>query len=519
MWISAKNELSMKKPKMIRALLNVILLVFTILSCSDDTKQMYSLNVSSNPTEGGTVNPTSGDFEEGTEITIRVSSNTYYEFDKWSGSWSGSESPLTITMDSDKNLVGNFKLMDSDGDGVTDDIDQCNSTPSGQSVDEDGCSDSQKDSDGDGVTDDLDAFPDDPSETMDSDGDGVGDNSDAFPNDASETVDSDGDGVGDNSDACQGTLEGLEVDENGCSDSQKDSDGDGVTDDLDAFPDDPSETVDSDGDGVGDNSDACQGTLEGLEVGENGCIGFQRTIDGTAIDQDGNSFQWINYGAQDWAVENAKVVTYRDGTPIIQTTNSDNEKIGKYMLVYNESSRGLSYNYYAVEGRHDEDETTPKKELAPEGWRVPTLEDFEVLINFLISNGYNYDQSIEGAELNKIGKSMASNNNQNSQFSWNGCGSYGTVGFSAETNNLSGFNAYPNGMYFDGTVFGDLNNPPYGFTGGNIWAFFHTSTKVENNDLLSFSYGLNNCSEKLELIKNGKNNSYSVRFVRDSSSD
>ena len=31
------------------------------------------------------------------------------------------------------------------------------------------------------------------------------------------------------------------------------------------------------------------------------------------------------------------------------------------MLVYNESSRGLSYNYYAVEGRHDEDETTPKK--------------------------------------------------------------------------------------------------------------------------------------------------------------
>ena len=153
------NELSMKKPKIIRALLNVILLAFTILSCSDDTKQMYSLNVSSNPTEGGTINPTSGDFEEGTEITIRVSSNTYYEFDKWSGSWSGSESPLTITMDSDKNLVGNFKLMDSDSDGVTDDIDQCNSTTSGQAVDSNGCSNSQKDTDGDGVTDDVDACP------------------------------------------------------------------------------------------------------------------------------------------------------------------------------------------------------------------------------------------------------------------------------------------------------------------------------------------------------------------------
>ena len=153
------DVLSMKKSKMIRALLIVIILIFTLLSCSDDTKQMYSLNASSNPSEGGTINPTSGEYEEGTEITIRINSNTYYEFDKWSGSWSGSESPLTITMDSDKNLVGNFKLMDSDGDGVTDDVDVCPGTPEGQVVDENGCSNSQKDTDGDGVTDDVDVCP------------------------------------------------------------------------------------------------------------------------------------------------------------------------------------------------------------------------------------------------------------------------------------------------------------------------------------------------------------------------
>lgn len=56
------------------------------------------------------------------------------------------------------------------------------------------------DSDGDGVNDDVDAFPNDPSESVDSDGDGVGDNGDAFPNDATESADSDGDGVGDNAD-------------------------------------------------------------------------------------------------------------------------------------------------------------------------------------------------------------------------------------------------------------------------------------------------------------------------------
>ena len=56
------------------------------------------------------------------------------------------------------------------------------------------------DTDGDGVTDDLDVFPEDANETHDSDGDGVGDNADQFPNDPDEDTDTDGDGVGDNSD-------------------------------------------------------------------------------------------------------------------------------------------------------------------------------------------------------------------------------------------------------------------------------------------------------------------------------
>ena len=46
--------------------------------------------------------------------------------------------------------------------------------------------------------------------------------------------------------------------------------------------------------------------------------GEQLYADGTAIDQDGNSFEWINYSTQDWAIENAEVVNYRDGTTIPQ---------------------------------------------------------------------------------------------------------------------------------------------------------------------------------------------------------
>ena len=51
-------------------------------------------------------------------------------------------------------------VLDADGDGVADAYDICADTPSGETVDSIGCSDSQKDTDGDGVTDDLDTCAD-----------------------------------------------------------------------------------------------------------------------------------------------------------------------------------------------------------------------------------------------------------------------------------------------------------------------------------------------------------------------
>ena len=95
-------------------------------------------------------------------------------------------------------------IEDTDGDGITDDKDNCPNTPTGENVDANGCSDSQKDSDNDGITDDK--------------------------------------------DNCPNTPTGENVDANGCSDSQKDSDNDGITDDLDICPDTPSGvSVDKDG--------------------------------------------------------------------------------------------------------------------------------------------------------------------------------------------------------------------------------------------------------------------------------
>ena len=118
------------------------------------------------------------------------------------------------------------------------------------------------DSDGDGVADDLDWAPADPAETVDSDGDGVGNNADKFPNDPSETVDSDDDGVGDNADDLPNDpSETVDSDSDGVGDiADTDDDNDSITDENDAFPLDRTESADSDSDGIGDNAEILAGT-------------------------------------------------------------------------------------------------------------------------------------------------------------------------------------------------------------------------------------------------------------------
>jgi outer membrane protein OmpA-like peptidoglycan-associated protein len=55
--------------------------------------------------------------------------------------------------------------LDDDKDGVMNNVDKCPNTPAGQPVDANGCSASQRDSDGDGVTDDKDVCPNTPAGT------------------------------------------------------------------------------------------------------------------------------------------------------------------------------------------------------------------------------------------------------------------------------------------------------------------------------------------------------------------
>ena len=106
--------------------------------------------------------------------------------------------------------------------------------------------------------------------------------------------DNDSDGIINGVDNCPETSDGEEVDDYGCSAFQRDTDNDGITDHIDNCPETPDgEEVDeygcsdsqkdSDNDGITDDIDNCFDTLDGEEVDEYGCSDSQKDIDNDGI--------------------------------------------------------------------------------------------------------------------------------------------------------------------------------------------------------------------------------------------
>jgi uncharacterized protein (TIGR02145 family) len=106
----------------------------------------------------------------------------------------------------------------------------------------------------------------------------------------------------------------------------------------------------------------------------------------TVTDIDGNVYTTVSIGNQVWMAENLKVTKYRDGTAIpTGHSNSDwiSHSTGASYAIYKDNSSnadtyGYLYNWYAVNDNHN---------LAPEGWHVPTQDEWKTLIDYLDGDG------------------------------------------------------------------------------------------------------------------------------------
>ncbi|MDG1285635.1 MAG: fibrobacter succinogenes major paralogous domain-containing protein [Flavobacteriaceae bacterium] len=210
-------------------------------------------------------------------------------------------------------------------------------------------------------------------------------------------------------------------------------------------------------------------------------------------------YESIVYGTQEWTIENACQTTYRDGTPIPEVTdNAEWESLttGAWCYYNNDPTRPRLYNWYAVMGIHDTDNNTPNKEFAPEGWHIPTNDEWITLENYLITNSYNYDGTTSG---NKIAKAMASTTG------WCISNNVGVPGNDLSLNNNSGFNAVPEGYRF----FNRQDNTECGH------AIFWSSSSANPNKAWSHGMYTGSVTFKGDYYTGYKQNGNSVRFVRD----
>ncbi|MBL7124087.1 MAG: fibrobacter succinogenes major paralogous domain-containing protein, partial [Actinobacteria bacterium] len=98
-------------------------------------------------------------------------------------------------------------------------------------------------------------------------------------------------------------------------------------------------------------------------------------------DIDGNVYHTVTIGTQVWMVENLKVTHYRNGDPIPNVTDGtqwESLKTGAYCSYNNDVNNAITYgslyNWYAV---------NDSRNIAPEGWHVPTNAEWETLEMYL----------------------------------------------------------------------------------------------------------------------------------------
>ena len=74
------------------------------------TQNQYTLTVSVNPSGAGSVtkSPNKSTYVYGEQVTLTATANTGYTFSSWSGDASGTTSPTTITINSNKAVTANF---------------------------------------------------------------------------------------------------------------------------------------------------------------------------------------------------------------------------------------------------------------------------------------------------------------------------------------------------------------------------------------------------------------------------
>lgn len=190
-----------------------------------------------------------------------------------------------------------------------------------------------------------------------------------------------------------------------------------------------------------------------------------------------NDYEVVVIGKQVWMKENLRTSTYRNGDTILhahKNTDWDNAASGAWCSVENSNTHceiyGKLYNYFAV---------SDPRGLCPKGWKVPSVEDFNVLAQFLGG------EAVAGGKLKEVGTT---------------CWQTPNLG----ATNESGFSGLPGGQRSATGKFGNIGNI------GTWW----TNTKNQDNTAWSVSLFSYTGGNALYKYYNEFNNGLSVRCIK-----
>lgn len=230
----------------------------------------------------------------------------------------------------------------------------------------------------------------------------------------------------------------------------------------------------NDGDGIGTFTSSIN-NLRGCNIyyyrafatnregtGYGSVMAFKTMRDSIIKDIDGNIYTTVIIGTQEWMVENLKTTRYRDGKYIYENNNIN------YCWYNNDSifkeKYGALYSWEAV----------GSKKLSPEGWHIPSNDEWTKLITYL--GGEN----VAGAKLKDAGLIHWQRDNK-------------------ESTNETGFTALPGGYRI-----GDFDRKFASFGYGGYWwsstrgnpsvtnyawyrSMSYSDGKVNNNHMTTYS--------------------------------
>jgi uncharacterized protein (TIGR02145 family) len=195
---------------------------------------------------------------------------------------------------------------------------------------------------------------------------------------------------------------------------------------------------------------------------------------GSMTDQQGNIYKTIVIGDQEWMAENLNTDIYRNGDDIasnLDNTSWDNTTTGAWSYSMNNSGYacpyGKLYNWYAC---------VDSRQLCPQGWHMPTVADWSILMNYLGGN------LVAGGRM----KSLALWGDPNTN-----------------ATNLSGFSGLPGGCRYDYGAYVDPGS--YGWW----WSSSSSTANDAWKRTLNYSNGI------LDTGDLDKNCGLSVRCIRD----